>query len=322
MRSALAFNDSLSVSTVDNSEVQLIRLAGQAGPVVLFLHANGFHVKCYVPLAQRIAKGGYQCWGLEFRGQGGAVAPPGNLVELYLSDLNCATETLSLRGCYAFAHSGGAQVAIRAEAQNPGTFAAIYAYEPVYLPSGGGSSFEQNVKVFEGLAAAARRRKATFNSRQDAAQRYRARPPFSTFNQRCFQQYVQHGLTQLQDGTCTLTISTENEARWYVAAGRMAISGSLEDPPNVRCPLVIAVGMRTEGEAMNFLGPAGIQQTRRFPKGRSERFHGLGHLGPLEDPITVASRALHCFDASRQQSAWAALPRSETIQAAQLSAKL
>lgn len=135
MRSALAFNDSLSVSTVDNSEVQLIRLAGQAGPVVLFLHANGFHVKCYVPLvsdhspltishlqglhaicnlpaqAQRIAKGGYQCWGLEFRGQGGAVAPPGNLVELYLSDLNCATETLSLRGTYATC--GSAAVAFK-----------------------------------------------------------------------------------------------------------------------------------------------------------------------------------------------------------------
>lgn len=50
MRSALAFTDHILVSTVDNSEVSLIGLAGQAGPVVLFLHANGFHVKCYVPL--------------------------------------------------------------------------------------------------------------------------------------------------------------------------------------------------------------------------------------------------------------------------------
>ncbi|KAL3157244.1 hypothetical protein ABBQ38_001480 [Trebouxia sp. C0009 RCD-2024] len=102
----------------------------------------------------------------------------------------------------------------------------------------------------------------------------------------------------------------------------MAINGGLEDPPKVRCPLVIAVGMRTEGESTNFLGPASLQQTGRFPKGRSERFDGLGHLGPLEDPITVASRALHCFDASRRQSAWAALPWSETFQAAQPEAKL
>lgn len=73
------------------------------------------------------------------------------------------------------------------------------------------------------------------------------------------------------DGTCTLAISTESEARWYLAAGRMAINGGLEDPPKVRCPLVIAVGMRTEGESTNFLGPASLQQTGRFPKGRSER---------------------------------------------------
>ena len=179
--------------------------------------------------AKVLAKSGCQCWGLEFRGQGGRPLPPGNLVELYLIDLfsvihalkfegalphtppcliqllavsrkvdtqpvlhipcssqagrrlDCykcnlsactcevhlqlvmpllslgiltcqptATSDISLRltslnasvytGCCAFAHSGGAQVAIRAEAQQPGTFAAIYAYEPVYLPLQAGTS--------------------------------------------------------------------------------------------------------------------------------------------------------------------------------------
>lgn len=59
------------------------------------------------------------------------------------------------------------------------------------------SGCRENIKVFEDLAAAARRRKATFKSRQDAAQRYRTRRPFNTFSQGCFQQYVQHGFTQL-----------------------------------------------------------------------------------------------------------------------------
>ena len=51
----------------------------------------------------------------------------------------------------------------------------------------------------------------------------------------------------------------------------MSMTGGLEDPPNVHCPLVIAVGNRVEGESMNYLAPAGIEQTPRFPKGRSER---------------------------------------------------
>lgn len=50
MRSALALSDNIAVPTIDHGEVNLIRLAGHTGPVVLFVHANGFHVKCYVPV--------------------------------------------------------------------------------------------------------------------------------------------------------------------------------------------------------------------------------------------------------------------------------
>lgn len=125
MRPDLAASDSIFVSTTDGGELKLLRLAGHAGPVVLVLHANGFHIGCYAPLvshsppavacerkarqtdimlpaqAWRIAKGGYQCWGLEFRSQGGTAAPPGNLVDVYLRDLLCVMEKLSLRGTYA-----------------------------------------------------------------------------------------------------------------------------------------------------------------------------------------------------------------------------
>ena len=50
MRPDLAESDIILVPTSDGSELKLFRLAGHAGPVVLFLHANGFHVKCYAPL--------------------------------------------------------------------------------------------------------------------------------------------------------------------------------------------------------------------------------------------------------------------------------
>ena len=38
---------------------------------------------------------------------------------------------LACVGCFCFGHSGGGQVALAVEAQQPGTFAAVYAYEPV-----------------------------------------------------------------------------------------------------------------------------------------------------------------------------------------------
>lgn len=83
--------------------------------------------------------------------------------------------------------------------------------------------------------------------------------------------HCERGVTHCTDGTCTLTISRESEAQWYIDAGTMAMTRGLEDPPKVHCPTVIAVGNRAQGESLLQLAPAGIQQTARFPKGRSER---------------------------------------------------
>ncbi len=47
------------------------------------------------------------------------------------------------------------------------------------------------------------------------------------------------------------------------------------------------------------------------------RFDKLSHLGPLEDPATVASRALLAFQASTDAKAWAALPTNQTISSRQ-----
>ena len=46
------------------------------------------------------------------------------------------------------------------------------------------------------LAAFAKKRRAHFQSKQDAARRFRARPPFSAFHKSCFEQYVEHGLIE------------------------------------------------------------------------------------------------------------------------------
>ncbi|DBB06158.1 hypothetical protein WJX82_007631 [Trebouxia sp. C0006] len=306
----------VAVSTVDGATVNLLHLAGNSGPLVLFLHANGFHIKCYTPLAEHFAKHNYQCWGVEFRGQGSLPAPPGNLVDLYLSDLFAVVDSLSLRGCLAFTHSGGAQVAVRAEALRPGTFAAIYAFEPVLFPVEIDSrTGKHSSEGYEALAALARRRKSHFKSKQEAVKRFRSRPPFSAFHTACFEEYVAHGLSEQADGTCVLAISPESEARWYNDAGSAAMGSGHDDPPNVQCPITIGVGANAEGP-VDYLNTEGVKQAPRFPKGRSDCFEGLAHLGPLEDPIRVASRAMACFQASKGEAAWLALTSAVVISAA------
>lgn len=80
----------------------MLRSSGESQSASDRLRARNSHkVNITLPSqARQIAKGGYQCWGLEFRSQGGTAAPPGNLVDVYLRDLLCVMEALSLRGTY------------------------------------------------------------------------------------------------------------------------------------------------------------------------------------------------------------------------------
>ena len=61
MVEALAGVQMLSVPTKDGAKVNLVHLAGYGSTVVLVLPANGFHIRCYIPLVrpanERLASG-------------------------------------------------------------------------------------------------------------------------------------------------------------------------------------------------------------------------------------------------------------------------
>jgi pimeloyl-ACP methyl ester carboxylesterase len=65
--------------------------------------------------------------------------------------LLAALAALQLRTCCVFGHSWGGALALMAEAQQPGTFAAIYCYEPVVTLPGGPGSARQTRRVLAQL---------------------------------------------------------------------------------------------------------------------------------------------------------------------------
>lgn len=89
--------------------------------------------------------------------------------------------------------------------------------------------------------------------------------PFSSWDPDCFEHYIQDCLVERSDGTCTLAIDTEVEARWYIDAGRWAMGEGRFDHSKVQCPVTFAVGDRVAGP-LNFLAAEGIKQAPRFPK--------------------------------------------------------
>ena len=74
----------------------------------------------------------------------------------------------------------------------------------------------------------------------------------------------------LADGSCSLAISTELEARCYMDAGQAAMRADHNDHCNVQCPITVGVGDSNQGP-VSFLAAEGIKQARHFPHGRSER---------------------------------------------------
>ena len=197
---------------------------GGHGPVLLILHANGFFGACYQPLAQQLQPR-FTVVALDLPGQGSsAPLPPdfGPPTPAALADsLLHSIQRHGLRGCRVLGHSLGASVALLAESRQPGTFAAMYLYEPVAqapaAPAGastaaadGGDSSSSSSssssaaatasghrEVGALLAGLARRRRAEFASPAEAAERLGGKPPFSHLHPAAMAAYVHHGLRRV-----------------------------------------------------------------------------------------------------------------------------
>src|SRR5919106_4833464 len=87
---------------------------------------------------------------------------------------------------------GGAAL-LMAEQRRPGTFAALWMFEPIVFPpaEGGGSN---------ALAAAARRRRPWFPDRDTAYANFSSKPPLDTLTPAALRAYVDHGLRATDDG--------------------------------------------------------------------------------------------------------------------------
>ena len=170
-----------------------------------------------------------------------------------------------------------------AEAARPGTFRALYLWEPVVMPVDPPLGPSDNP-----LSAGAMRRRAVFPSRDEAFANYASKPPFSVLHPEALRAYVDHGFADLPDGQVTLKCRPEDEAQIYrmgSAHRAFAQFGA------VRCPAVVACGADTDA-----FGPELIElQAAALPRSRTEVLPGLGHFGPLQDPARVAATVRRAF---------------------------
>jgi len=278
------------VLTHDGTRVAVYDFGG-TGADLLLLHATGFCAGVLLPLARHLGDR-FRCWAVDLRSHGRSDPPPDGDFRWsgFADDVGSTIAQLGLDRPFVFGHSCGGAAAVLAEESEPGTFARIYCFEPVVLPAE-----PPPVEVADNpMSARARRRRDTFPSAADAVANFAAKPPFRELDPEVLRLYVDEGLTPVPadeggDGKAVrLRCRRDHEAAIYAHA---ALHGAYAGLPAVACPVTLACGSRTDSFGPEVLGLLAA----RLDRARIEVLPGIGHFGPLEDPVLVATSVRGAF---------------------------
>lgn len=268
------------VRSTDNIALAVHDLGGD-GPPLLLCHATGFCALIWRPVASRLPE--FHAIAPDFRGHGDSPTDPdhGFSWHGFADDVLAVVEAMDLRGCVAAGHSKGGAALLLAEQRRPGTFRALWCFEPVVfpgVPTVAGPNF---------MAEGARRRRTSFASRREAFDNFHSKPPLDAFTEEALDAYLDGGFTEHPDGSVTLKCPPEHEARVFEMGAQHGAFAHLSE---VRCPVTIVRGAVSPGPAA--FADAILGQ---LPHGRGEVYEDLGHFGPQEAPELMAASIRRAF---------------------------
>jgi pimeloyl-ACP methyl ester carboxylesterase len=278
MPPAPSWPDPIEVPSSDGVNLATYDLGG-GGRDCLLAHANGFCAAVFAPLARELE--GWHCVALDARAHGRSSPPDGDMAwEGHRDDVLSAVDAFSLEAPIGVGHSMGGAALLLAEQARPGTFAALWLFEPIVFPPMPGTGDDSSGS--NPLTEGALRRRDTFDSPQAAYDNFRSKPPLNELAEECLAAYVTHCFSPTREGDAiTLACRPVDEAAGYRMGTRHS---AWDDLGEVRCPVVVARGADTAA------GPAMVAPAiaERLPGGRLEEHPELGHFGPLAEPGGVA----------------------------------
>jgi pimeloyl-ACP methyl ester carboxylesterase len=261
---------------------------GGAGAPVLLAHPTGFHGRVWEPVAGLLVAAGRQVFSFDFRGHGDSDAPPPDdrayAWSRFADDARAVADHLGLTGVSDLVvggHSKGGTALLLGEANAPGSYARIWTYEPIMFASLDARPRNDNFP----LARAARKRRAIWDSVEQARIAYASKPPLDDMTDASLRAYVDYAFQPRADGTVELKCRPEVEATVYAMA---PANGAFARLAKIDAPVVVAVG-----EVSKSVDPdLGREFADRLPHGTLEVMAGLGHFGPQQDPERCAASIL------------------------------
>ena len=190
---------------------------GGSGPLLHFVHSNGYTPGCFRQMLQPLAAE-YHVTGIRLR----PLWPGSDPQELeswdvIASDLREFFAQKGYRQVIGIGHSLGAVATMMAAVQEPDLFRALVLIEPVFLPPDILNMIAAQPELAERmpLLPVTRRRRTHWPDRQAAFDHFRQKKIFQRWSDETIGDYVNYGLQETVEGEVTLTYSREWEARFY-----------------------------------------------------------------------------------------------------------
>jgi pimeloyl-ACP methyl ester carboxylesterase len=272
----------LAVASADSTELACWDLRpGQDGTTLLMAHGTSLHGRCWAPVAAALPAR-YRALAFDMRGHGGSSPSPDGNYDwgLFATDALAIVDALGLGGAglAGVGHSAGGATLLMAEAMRPGTFARLWAWEPIMNVPGSDLRTGRSAE----LAARARKRRSQFASVDEAREYLEGRGMFAEVTPEGLEAYLDGAFIPAPDGGLELACAPEVEAAVYEAA---PFHRAWDMLAQVACPVRLLGGADSPA-----VPPAHLEaMAARLPRAEVAVWEGYGHFGPFHGPAQVAA---------------------------------
>jgi pimeloyl-ACP methyl ester carboxylesterase len=243
---------------------------------LLLAHATGFCKEVWSPVVAGLRSLGYDgevvAWDFTAHGDSPAGSPPYDWWA-FAAEVLAVVDAFDGQMFVGVGHSMGAASLAMAEVERPGTFDRLILIEPIIFPP-------PFVRADHPLVFGALRRRARFESIEEARANFASKPVFSAWSPEALDAYASGGL-EVVDGGARLKCRPENEADIYRGGSAHGVFDRLGE---VRVPVFLVAGEQstTHGPALMELLAAQLDEAAM------EYVAHAGHFVPMERPDVVA----------------------------------
>lgn len=255
-------------------------------PVILLIHATGFHGRCWDDVVRRLPPG-FNIIAVDTRGHGRSEKTgPIDDWSKPARDLAELVAHLNIEGAIGAGHSMGGHLLVQIAAANPRAFKRLLLIDPVIMAPEmySGAPFWP-----PGTEHPVARRRNAWASWQDMFGAFKDRNPYALWDAKVLEDYCRYGLLPAANGGFELACPPAIEASIYMGSLATNIHDAVR---KVTAPVTILRAKEREPgprDARDFsLSPTWPNLANAFPNARDVYLPELTHFIPMQDPAMTA----------------------------------